>query len=228
MFTGIWLFAPLVVGVIGVFIFLAGLGHLFAGRPVRGSAHFIGGTPIAIGGFALALLGFNTQTYARLTHEGPVAEISVKLLNPSQNLYAVTVHRLDGPPGPSQICELQGDDWVLSGRVQKWKPWANILGLDATYSLNQLSNLYSSAARGNGKPITSCDLAGPPPDVNRYIPDSWVAWLTNQSYSVDRRFGDANYMPMVDGAVYKVSITQSGFNAEPENDIAKKANAAAG
>jgi hypothetical protein len=227
VFSGIWLFAPLVVGVIGVFVFLAGIGHLFAGRPVRGSAHFLGGTPLAIGGFALALLGFNTQTYTRLTHEGPVAEITVKLLNPAQNLYAVTVHRLDGT-NASQICELQGDDWVLSGRVQKWKAWANILGLDATYSLDQIFNKYSSAARGNGKPITSCDIGGQPPEVNRYIPDGWMDWVTSHSYSIDRRFGDANYMPLADGAVYKVLITQSGFNTQPENDIAKKANAAAG
>jgi hypothetical protein len=227
VFSGFWLAAPLVVGVLGVIIFVAGLGHLVSGRPVRGGAHFVGGTPLAIGGFALALLGLNTQTYARLAHEGPVAEINVKLLNKASSLYAVSIHRLDGT-NASQICELQGDDWVISGRVQKWKPWANVLGLDATYTLNQLSNMYSSAARGNSKPITSCDLAGPPPDINRYIPDQWLAWLTQQSYTVDRRFGDANYMPMVDGAVYKVIITQSGFNSEPENDIAKNANANAG
>ncbi len=100
MFTGIWLFRSAGCGSHeGFSCFSRSLGHLFAGRPVRGGAHFIGGTPIAIGGFALALLGFNTQTYERLTHEGPVAEITVKLLNKQQNLYAVTVHRLDGPPG---------------------------------------------------------------------------------------------------------------------------------
>lgn len=227
MLSGMWLFAPLVVGIVGVIVFIAGLGHLLNGRAVRGGAHLVGGTPLAIGGFALALLGFNTQTFARLTHEGPVAEVSVKLLNKQQNLYAVTVHRLDGTNG-STICELQGDDWLLSGRVQKWKPWANVLGLDATYTLDQIANRYSSAARGNGKMITSCDLAGPPPDVNRYVPDNWMQWLRDHAYAVDRKFGDANYMPMVDGAVYQVVITQSGFNAVPENDIGKKANEAAG
>ena len=113
---------------------------------------------------------------------------------------------------------------MLSGRVQKWKAWANVLGLDATYTLNQLSNMYSSAARGNGKMITACDIEGPPPQINQYVPNDWVGWLTRQAYTVDRRFGDANYMPMADGAVYKVVITQSGFNAEPDNDAARAAN----
>lgn len=219
--------APLVIGVAGVFVFVLGIGHLFGGRPVTGSGHFLAGAPLAIGGFALGLLGLNTQTFARLTHEGPVAEVSVRLIDRSTNEYAVTVHRLDGSD-TTQTCILQGDDWMISGRVQKWKSWANVLGLNATYTLNQISNMYSSAERGNGKTITACDLNGPPPAVNQYVPPAWIAWLTKQSYTVDRKFGDANYMPMADGAVYRVIITQSGFNSEPVNDAAKKANAAAG
>ena len=42
----------------------------------------------------------------------------------------------------------------------------------------------------------------------------------------DRRFGSANFMPLADGAVYKVVITQMGFNAEPDNDAAARANSA--
>jgi hypothetical protein len=221
-----WLFAPLAVGVAGVFIFFLGLGHLLRGRPVTGSGHFVAGAPLAIGGFALGLLGINTQTYSRLSHEGPVAEISVRLVDRDASRYEVTIHRLDGSDR-SQVCELQGDDWVLSGRVQKWKPWANVMGLDATYTLNQISNMYASAARGNGRPITACDINGAPPQVNQYIPDGWVHWLATQAYTEDRRFGDANYMPLADGAFYKVIITQSGFNSEPDNDAARAANNAA-
>lgn len=219
----IWLIVPLIAGVAGVFVFLLGIGHLFRGRPATGGGHMVAGTPLAIGGFALALLGVNTQTYSRLTYEGPVADVSVKLVDAATSRYDVTVHRLDGSDR-TQTCRLQGDDWVLSGRVQKWKPWANVLGLDATYTLDQVFNKYSSAARGNGKPITSCDIAGAPPQINQYVPDDWVGWLMKQAYTVDRKFGDANYMPMADGAVYRVVITQAGFNAEPVNDAAKKAN----
>lgn len=223
---GILLIAPLAVGVVGVLIFLLGVGHLFAGRPLRGTGHFVAGGPLAVGGLALGLLGLNTQTYVRLTHEGPVAEISVKLLDRATDRFAVTVHRLDGP-GTTQTCELQGDDWVLSGRVQKWKPWANMLGLNATYTLNQISNMYSTAERGNGKLIMACDIQGPPPPVNQYIPDDWVGWLASHAYTIDRKFGSANYMPMADGAAYRVVITQSGFNAQPDNDAARAANNAA-
>ena len=219
----IWWAAPLVVAASGVALVLSGTGHLFRGSPGRASGHYLAGAPLAIIGLAAGLLGFNIQTYARLTHEGPVAEVSVRALDPASQTYAVTVHRLD-ETNSTKTCTLQGDEWLISGRVQKWKPWANVLGLDTTYSLDQLSNKYFTAERGNGKVITACDLNGAPPQVNQYVPQGWLAWIANQAYTVDRRFGDANYMPLADGAVYRVVITQSGFNSEPQNDIARKAN----
>jgi len=169
------------------------------------------------------LLGLNAQAFARLTHEGPVAQVSVRTLDPLRSRYLVTIRRLDGT-NRVQSCELDGDEWVLSGRVQKWKPWANLLGLDATYTLEQLSNMYFTAARGNGKPITACDIEDVAPRIDQYIPQRWVAWLAAHAYTVDRRFGSANYMPLAGGAVYRVVITQSGFNAEPVNAAARTAN----
>ncbi|HEY0282850.1 MAG TPA: hypothetical protein VGC27_09530, partial [Rhizomicrobium sp.] len=102
----------------------------------------------------------------------------------------------------------------------------NELGLNATYTLDQLSNKYFSAREANGKPITSCEIAGPAPEVNQYLPESWVKWLLAHVLVQDRDFGSANYMPLADGAVYRVVITQTGFNAEPVNDAAAHANSA--
>jgi hypothetical protein len=218
----LWWIAPLSVAVFGVLFVLSGFGHAFSGEHGRAGRRLVGGTTVAAIGFALSLVGLNTQLFTRLTHEGAVADVSVKAVNPAQNLYQVTVHRLDGDI-PPQRCTIQGDEWLIGGRVQKWKPWANVLGLDATYTLDQVSNKYTTAERGNGKPITSCDLKGTPV-VNDYLPPSWTPWLLQQFYTEDRRFGSANYMPLADGAVYRVVITQSGFNAEPGNDAAKAAN----
>jgi hypothetical protein len=49
------------------------------------------------------------------------------------------------------------------------------------------------------------------------------AWLASISLAEDRRFGSANYMPLADGAAYRVVITQAGFNAEPANAAARDA-----
>src|SRR5437868_14959020 len=114
---------------------------MLRGRPGRGTAHAVVGAPAALVGLAAALLGLNTQSFARLTHESLVADVRVHTLAPKQNLYRVTVVRLDGA-NVTQTCTIQGDEWDIGARVQKWKPWANVLGLDTTYRLDQLTNRY--------------------------------------------------------------------------------------
>ena len=221
----IWFVVPLVVAGLGFLVFLAGTGHLLHGRAAKAGVGLGAGGAITIAGLAAGLFGLNLQSYSRLTYEAPVAEISIHAQKPAEKLYTVAVHRLDGTDRTTN-CTLQGDEWLLSGRVQKWKAWANELGLNATYTLNQISNMYYSAREASGKPIMACDINGPLPQVNQYLPESWVKWLMDHALVQDRRFGSANYMPLADGAVYKVVITQMGFNAEPVNDAAARANEA--
>jgi hypothetical protein len=219
-----WWIAPLAVAVFGGIFVVSGATHLVRGHVGQGGRHVVGGVAIGALGLVFSLVGLNMQLFSRLTHEGPVAEVTVKAVDPAQSKYLVSIARLDGKI-PVQSCTLQGDEWLIGGRVQKWKPWANVLGLDATYTLDQVSNKYLTAERGNGKPITSCDLTGKPV-INQYVPDDWLPWILAHFYTEDRRFGSANYMPLADGATYRIVITQSGFNAEPDNDAAKAANSA--
>jgi hypothetical protein len=219
----IWIYAPLAAAILGFLVFLAGVTHLLRGRLGRGGIGLALGGIVTIAGLAVGLVGLNLQTYARLTFEAPVAEVSVKSLYPVEKTYSVTVKRLDGVKLTTS-CIIQGDEWVLSGRVQKWRAWATLLGLNATYTVEQMTNMYFTAAAGNGKRITACDLRGPKPKVEQYLPGSLVAWLMDHTVAAERRFGSANFMPLADGAVYRVIITQSGFNAEPVNEQAKQAN----
>jgi len=216
-------FAPLAVAVIGFIFFIAGAGHLLHGRPGKASLGLGGGGVLAIAGLAFGLVGLNIQSYSRLTYEAPVAEVGVRAVAPAEKLYSITLRRLDGT-NRVQACTLQGDAWEISGRYQVWKPWANEIGLNATYTLDQLSNRYWSAAEANGRPITACDIAGPQPKASHLLPDSWVRWLMAHMLVRERMFGSANYMPMADGAVYKVVATRTGFNAEPDNAAAERAN----
>jgi len=220
-----WLVVPLVVALFGVLLLFAGIGHFFGGEPGRGSRRVMISLPVMALGLAASLIALNTQTFARLSQEGDVAEVDIRSINPTNNLYAVSVKRLDGSNLVTE-CNLQGDEWLIGGQVQKWKPWANVLGLDSTYVLDQIDNKYFSAARASGRPITACDLSPPPPAVNNVVPNSLLTWLIGQSYTEQRRFGSASYMPLADGAQYKVVMTQSGLNAEPVNDVAKTANSA--
>jgi len=219
----LWYVVPLAIAGVGFLVFIFGTGHLIRGRFVSAGASLGGGGAATIAGLAVGLFGLNLQGYSRLTYEAPVAEVSVHAKDPAKKVFDVTVKRLDGSD-ISQTCTLQGDEWLLTGRVQKWKPWANELGLNATYTLNEITNYYDNAEEANGKTITACNIKGPPPKINQYLPESWVKWLIASAIVQDRRFGSANFMPLADGAVYRVVITQTGFNAEPENDTADRAN----
>lgn len=208
-----WLLIPLLVAGFGALVVLAGLVHLLSGRPGRAGRNLFMGLIVGGLGLVASLIALNTQTYGRLTHEKPVALVTVKAEDPADNRYSVTVKRIDGVE-QTRVCSVQGDEWLIAARVQTWKPWANVLGLDTTYELDQIANKYTTAERGNGKTITACDLRTTP-EVNRYVPPHILSWLLDRSFTENRRFGSANYMPLTDGAEYRVVITQTGLNSEP-------------
>ncbi|MDR3525857.1 MAG: hypothetical protein P4L57_01170 [Rhizomicrobium sp.] len=215
--------APLVIAGLGFVTFLFGAGHMVHGRFARAGFGLGGGGAATIIGLAAGLIGLNLQSYQRLTYEVPLAEVSVKAVNPSLRIFTLSVRRLDGT-NRVQNCTLQGDAWEIGGRFQKWKPWANELGLNATYTLDQITNRYNTALDGNGRKITACDIQGPAPEVNQYLPKEWVEWMLGHMLLKERQFGSASYMPMADGATYTVIATQFGFNAQPSNEIANQAN----
>jgi hypothetical protein len=220
-----WIIAPLAIAALGFIGFIAGLVHAVKLRPGRATFGLGGGGALAIGGITVGLIGLNLQGYARLTYEVPLATVSVHAADPATKTFNVTVTRLDETHFV-QTCTLQGDAWEIGGRFQKWKAWANEIGLNATYTLDQISNRYYSAADGNGKTINACDLKAPQPKASQYLPDFVVQWVLKNMIVEDRFFGSASFMPMADGAEYKVIATQFGFNAEPANDAAKTANQA--
>lgn len=217
-----WFGVPIAVAAIGGLWLISGLANLIRGRPFSGLRGVMGGAGVGAIGLAASLVGLNIQTYSRLTYERPVATIEVASVDPAQKLYNVKIIREDGS-GREQQCQVQGDEWIMGARVQKWKPWANILGLDSTYDLDQMSNKYFSALEANGKPITACDLSQGEPPSTQYVPAGWTQALMDFIQLSDRRFGSANYMPLADGAKYRVVMTQSGLNSEPENGIAQRA-----
>ncbi len=217
-----WVVAPLAVAVLAIVLLLRAIFHVARGRFGHGGLHVGTGLVLALSALCLGLIVLNTQSYARLTHERPVAEVTVAAIHPALQTYRVTVRRLDETRIVT-TCNIQGDEWIMSAAVQRWQPWMNILGLDSTYTLDQLANKYFSAARGNGRRITACDLSGPASGANRFVPGRLAAWLMGKAQAGQRRFGSAAYMPLTDGAIYRVIMTQSGLNADAVNPIAAAA-----
>jgi hypothetical protein len=209
---------------ITVLIALFGASLLFLACQRLYRARFVAATSSALMGLlllALAALSFvvslNLHTYARLTHEQPVAEIVFEARGPQE--YRATLAEI--PSGEMQLFMLAGDEWQIDARVLKWRGWANLLGFDAQYRLERIGGRYRDIEQERTARRTVYALSENP---------GLDLWMLSTRYSrwlpfVDATYGSATYMPMADGARYEISITQTGLIARPMNPAAEAASA---
>ena len=218
-----WWIIPGVVGVIGLAIVLSGLGWMFRGRPFKGGRGVLGGGVFLGVAAIVGLLGLNVQTYHRLTYERQVATIEVRQKGPQ--LYDATVTEPpteQDPQGVTNTFEIHGDEWRIEARVLKWKPWANVLGLDSQYRLDRFSGRYADTQQELTAERSAYDIR---PTRSSGL-DLWPIAREYSEYVplVDTLYGSGAYMPMSDGARYEVRITQNGLIARPTNEAAAEAS----
>jgi hypothetical protein len=172
----------------------------------------LGGASL-VGLLALGAVGINLRSYARLTHEEPVAELSFEARGPQRYLATLTTL----PERRVRRFELAGDEWQLDARVLKWRGWANLLGLDARYRLERVSGRYRDVAQERSAPRSVYALGEDPALDLWSLARDYPAWLP----FVDAVYGSATYLPMAAGARYEVSLTQSGLIARPQSTAAR-------
>ncbi len=219
-----WWIIPGVVGIIGLAVVLSGLGWIFRGRPFKGGRGVVGGGAVLSVAAVAGLLGLNLQTYHRLTYEQPVAEIQLKQQGAQVFEATITQPPSDADPdGQTATYVVHGDEWRVEARVLKWKPWANVLGLNAQYRLDRFSGRYADTADELNKERSAYDIR---PDRQSGI-DLWPIARQYKDFLpvVDTQFGSGVYMPMVDGGRYEVRITQNGLISRPINEKAAEAMA---
>lgn len=199
---------------VGFILMITGIRRLRRGRLLRAGLYGGGGCLLVTLGVLVMAIGLNLHTYQRLTYEQPVAIIDfVKLGNQHFRAQLTTArdqqHRL----------ELHGDEWQLDARVLKWSGAANVLGLDALYRLERLSGRYHRVEDETAKPRS----------VHPLVENEGLdLWTMAQRYPralawVDARYGSATYLPMADGARYRVSLSQTGLVARADNPAAQRA-----
>jgi hypothetical protein len=144
-------------------------------------------------------------TYSRLSYEQPVAELRISQIDPGRYLVLLSTG------GKEKRLVLNGDQWQLDARVIKWKPWANLLGLDARYRLERLSSRFSDPRLAQTRH----------PRVYQLAMVSWLdLWELAQKHAawipaVDSAYGSSVYLPLEDGRAYRISLSQTGLVARP-------------
>ncbi|MEO8160224.1 MAG: hypothetical protein ABI588_02300 [Arenimonas sp.] len=190
-----WLFVAAAIG--GLLALVLAVGALR--RPRARLLRWLGvllllGLAIPLGGLGLLL-----RHYHWLVDDQPVATIALKQLSPQR--YAATLV----PAGkPAMERELLGDEWQLDARVVRWQLPVLLAGVPPVYRLERLSGRYGDPKEELSKPRSVYDLR-----------DRWDFWQFQQRQAswlhlADARWGSAAYLPMLDGATYRVAINPRG------------------
>jgi hypothetical protein len=194
--------------VLSAILFLTALSHLFATRRHwRARRHFSAlhrSAWMLVFLLAAALtcgLGISLRGYRLLTTEEPVASLSARRTGPQQ--FAL---RVDFADGGHRSATLNGDEWQLDARVIKWTPRAIELGAEPLYRVDRLSGRFRDAAQAAATTPSVVDFGGDSIldlwQLKRQFPQ-WLPWI-------DAEYGSAAYLPMLDGANYRVSLSASG------------------
>jgi hypothetical protein len=203
-----WLL-PLLVIVLGLGMAYLGLrlvGHLqWFIAWARGMAAFGAlGAATAMGFFCYDLLAYEEASYEQL-----IANISFEQMG-SRSYEALLVDSA----GNESRYPLSGDQWQLDARMLKW---ADGIPAKPLYRMDQLSGRYLSLEEQQSAPKS----------VYRVTTASGVvdAWDSVRRYHllfpfIDALHTSASYLPMVDGAIYSISLGQHGLIARPLNEAA--------
>lgn len=211
------------IALIAIAVFFAFFALLFLrsvfkqlrrGRVVRATGSVLLGAISAALGTAVVLLTMSYVGYQRLIAEQPVAVL--EFTQSGENEYTARL-MVDGQL--DRLLPIRGDEWQLDARILTWQPPATVLGLDPIYQLERLSGRYSNIEQERTAPRTVHALAEERPldlwtlarDFPRFAP------------GVDAFYGTATYLPLADGARFRVSLSRDALIARPVNDPAREA-----
>ena len=192
-----------VCALFGLLFFVAAIRRLRRRRVLGGMAHGAAALIFFLAAACAVLIGTNLRSYQRLAYEQPAGELQLTKDGERQFNALLTY-----PDGRHASFPLSGDEWQ-----------ANLVGFDAAYRLERISGRYTRLEDERNLPRTVYDLHEPgridPWElVHRYR--SWVPWL-------DALYGSATFLPMADGALYEIKVSQSGLVARPLNQAAREA-----
>ncbi len=198
----------------GLFLAVRSISRLRQKRLRSAGIYCSFGSVLLVLAIILIALSMNLHTYQRINHEQDVAEIVFKQSGPQH--YSATIYYED--EGQSTEYIIRGDEWQLDARIIKWKPPVYLAGLDSLYRLERISGRYRDLEEektGNRTVYSLSENQGLDIwSVTKNYP-SWVPW-------VDAYYGSATYLPMNDGARFKITLSQTGLLARPVNEAGKE------
>jgi len=169
--------------------------------------------PITLGLF-ITLVAAALQGYHLLDQEQLAARL--EFTGKGEQSWLVRYSDADGRSGTFM---LNGDDFRIEAQFIKWQLWTRLLDLQPYYRLERLSGRYQTHEDELNRPRSVIDLTRITTDVSPLpLPElnQLVGWLPEWLPLLDARYGSAAYLPMRDGASYRIMVTSSGLIARTE------------
>jgi hypothetical protein len=203
-----------VFALVGILFLFAAVRRLRRRRILGGVLNGATALVLILLSVCAALIAANLRTYQRLSFEQPAGELQFTRSG-ERKFNAVLTY----PSGERASFALRGDEWQVDARVLKWHAFANVIGFDTAYRLERIGGRYTRVEDELAQARTVYALNPPqridPWDLaHRYR--SWLPWL-------DALYGSATFLPMADGALYEIKVSQSGLIARPLNQAARDA-----
>lgn len=164
--------------------------------------------------FVLVVVDF--ASYENILEEDTLATLSIEEV--AKQHYKVNVEYI--LESHEENYELHGDLWQMDAKIIRWLGLFQALGVKPGYRLDRISGRYYSLEdeRRNDRSVYSLHQSKLGMDVWSWLQNggSFVPW-------VDAVYGSATYLPLADGAIYQVRLSNNGLTAFPVNGVAKQA-----
>lgn len=205
----------ILIGLIALYLAYKAVSLLWKNSWFVGFCRGIFGLALLAAGTLVALTAYDVYSYKQVLQEQVVATINFDKIE-DQHYFAV----LSDKDGKEQRVEIRGDQWQLDARIVKWKGYLATFGLKPAFRLERLSGRYYDIEQETTAKRTAYTVHD-----SLYGVDVWRIFHSNPEWVpvVDAVYGSATYLPMKDGALFEISLSNTGLVARPINDVAREA-----
>lgn len=207
----IWWLIPAFVGLVGILMLVGGVAKVFKAKLGSGLMRVLFGGLTLAGAMIVGLIGLNLQTYAQLSKERLAGQVVLKKVgdhNYTASIDLADDGKLRGKPVDYQIT---GERVHISGPMVKFKPWANVIGMDSLFKVNEVYGTYVDPNCTNKftprrEGTDECKTG----DFFGCLGTSWkLLNLADFSHTSD------SGQLMADGAIYDIYASQDAFELKP-------------
>ena len=203
------------IGLIALYIAYKAVSVLWQKSWFVGFCRGVFGLALLLVATFVALAAYDVYSYKQVLQEQVVATINFDKIE-NQHFIAV----LSDKDGKEQRVELRGDQWQLDARIVKWKGYLATFGIKPAFRLERLSGRYYDIEQETTAKRTAYAV-----NESLYGIDLWKLFNSHPEWVpvIDAVYGTATYLPMRDGTLFQVSLSNTGLVARPMNDAAREA-----